>query len=237
MEIQQIANKLNLSKGAVEILIELIVHNKIAEIYLGNFVEQSQDELKKNLHLLLKENYIVQIDESGINEYSLSNSWKEQLKGKSEVEKYFGKIVGTHLWDENRMGIMRFEGWEGIRKAYVETLEEALEKKTDIYAFESNRENSEIGDEFVQSYVTKRYHNKVHAYVICGNEPEDILYKENFEGPYTHIQLLNNLDLGTNINVVGDLVLSFSLKDQRGVLKRDPEEAKTWLSLFKVLWR
>jgi hypothetical protein len=133
------------------------------------------------------------------------------------------------------LGIVKYEGWEGIREVYEEVLAEAIRTGEDILAFESNKEFN-LGEEFTEEYVKNRFKNKIKAFVICPTAPEDHKYKDNHENKFTKIKLIKDLKFDANVNIVGDLVMTFSPNPEQGTLRRDRSEANTWKSLFKFMW-
>ena len=137
--------------------------------------------------------------------------------------------------EARQLGIVKYEGQEGIKQVYLEVLEEAIKTGEDILAFERN-EGFDVEEEFVEKYVGSRVQNKVSAQVICPATKEDEAYKKNHENKYTKIKLIKELDLDANINVVGDLVMTFSTNPEQGTLRRDRSEANTWKTLFRFLW-
>jgi DNA-binding transcriptional MerR regulator len=135
------------------------------------------------------------------------------------------------------LGIMKYEGWKGVREVYLEVLEEAVKTKQDIFAFETNIVNPNLGKNFLEGYIMKRLDKKIKAYVICPFDKEEESYQKEYNGKYTEIKLLHNLSLDANVNVVGDLVMTFSTNPPRGILQRNRSEANTWRHIFNSLWR
>lgn len=133
-------------------------------------------------------------------------------------------------------GIMVYEGWEGIEKVYLEVLKEAQKNGEEILAFESGADIENLDNAFVSQYIQKRITKKIVAYVITPNAQEDQEYQKIYEGKYTFIRLLSKFSLGANINIVGDLVMSFTIHPPQGTIRRDKEEAKSQKAIFWKLW-
>lgn len=130
------------------------------------------------------------------------------------------------------LGIIKYEGWEGIKRAYEEILAEAIKTGEDILAFERNKDFN-MEEIFTKEYVDSRIRHKVKALVICPQTKEDYQYKKKYENKYTKVKLIKNLLLDASINIVGDLIMSFSTNPERGTLRRDKAEANTLKFLFK----
>ena len=158
-----------------------------------------------------------------------------EIKLGKEIMQQMKRVVFPEIQPQERLGIIKYDGWEGIRRIYLEVLEEAIQTKSDIYALENNIPNSEIGELFIEEYVNKRIENNVIAHVICPQRAEDKDYKSEYQSEHTKIKLIENLPIDANINVVGDLVMSFSTKPLHGTLRRNKAEANTWRIVLQKL--
>lgn len=141
------------------------------------------------------------------------------------------------LRTSKKTGIMIYEGWEGIRNVYVEVLAEAVKTKQDILAIESNINNTDLGEGFLEMYIENRIKHKIKALVVCPCTSQDMEYKKIYKSKYTYVKLLKNFPIDANINIVGDLVMTFSTNPPQGTLHRSRAEAQTWCEVFKKLWR
>ncbi len=134
------------------------------------------------------------------------------------------------------ISILKYEGWEGVRQVYMEVLEEAIKKGEPILAFEDNEEHDLFRKEFFDNYIQKRFASKVKAYVLGPNNASNRRYKKRAEGEFTEVTLLDNFNVETNINIVGDLLMTFSLNPIQGTIRRNYKEAKTFKTIFWKMW-
>ena len=93
-----------------------------------------------------------------------------------------------------------------------------------------------LGASFTDNYIRKRINSKIKAYVITPDTPQDREYKGNFEGNYTFIRLIHDFKIKANINIVGDLVMTFTIDPAQGTLRRNADEAQTLKVIFHKLW-
>lgn len=161
------------------------------------------------------------------------------------IETQFRKFNLQYLEEESfpqsketreTIGIMKYEGWEGVKQVYLEVLEEAIKTGEPILAFEKNDEYDPFREEFFDDYIQKRFAGKVKAYVIGPNTNSNKAYKRRTEGEFTKVRLLDDLDFKTNINIVGDLLMTFSLEPVQGIIQRNCQETKTFKAIFWKMW-
>jgi hypothetical protein len=136
----------------------------------------------------------------------------------------------------NYLGLVRYEGWEGVKMAYLEVLEEAINTKQPILAIENADFTMQLGDQFVNGYVNQRLSSNVQALVLCPANDSAEYYKVGFGSDLTQVRLLKDFEVGACVNVVGDLVMTFSDNPIQGVLRRDSQEAKTYRGVFRKIW-
>lgn len=135
------------------------------------------------------------------------------------------------------LGIIKYQGWDGIKKVYEEILAEAIKTGEDIFAFEKGMEDESLDNTFFIKYTKKRIKKKINAFVMTSDTDFDIKYKKENEGKYTFVKLISNFDIKTNINIVGDLVMTFTTNPEKGTLRRDKNEAETFKYLFQKIWK
>lgn len=240
IDIKEISSLLRITEIAADIYIELLINSELSRKKLAVFTNYDLSEVDQAIEELISRGLITAIENSNQEEVFQALSImqvEEKLERDKQVFKNLQKFVIPKIQAPDKLEILKYEGWEGIRQVYMEVLEEAIKTGEDIYAFESNLDNSELGDEFLNSYVSKRVKNKVTAHVICPTNSEDVSYKESTEGKYTKIRLINSFPMDANFNIVGELVMVFSTDaNPRGVLRRNAAEAKTLKAVFEQLW-
>jgi hypothetical protein len=239
INLKEIRELLNLSEAGASVYVELLTHGEISLKQLNLFTNYSLDELKKGISELYEKHLIQNVTSSEGDElyHPLSTlQIEERLAMEKEALLNLKKFIIPQFEEPQKLGIVKYEGCEGIRQVYLEILEEAIKTGEDIYAFENKISDTAIGEIFLENYIKKRLSSKVKAFVICPNTTQDQIYKENYSGKYTEVKLIKDFKLDANINIVGNLVMTFSINPHQGTLRRDLAEANTFKSIFKVLW-
>jgi len=164
----------------------------------------------------------------------------------SKVESQFKKFNIQYLKqgklripveEKETISILKYQGWKGVKQVYLEILEEAINKGEPILAFEKNEDHDLFRDEFFDDYIQKRFANKVKAYVINPATPANTEYRKNAEGEFTEIRVLDDFDFEENMNIVGDIVVTFSVNPVQGMIRKSRKEANTLKSLFWRTWK
>jgi len=239
IDIQNISKLLYVSKESASVYLEIFTNSKLSIEKLVTLTSLSLQEVKDSVNELISRGFIQKIQ--GVNEDNVFQAMsmmqiESRLNRDVESFNHLKKIILPQVQKPDRLEIMKYDGWEGIRQVYLEVLEEAVATGEDIYAFEYNLDNSNIGEKFFDLYIKNRIQNKVIAHVICPENVVDKQYKNEIDGQFTNIKLLKDFSVNANINIVGELVMVFSTDYPRGTLRRNKAEADTLRSVFKKLW-
>ncbi len=197
--------------------------------------QEENKKIKKYMQSLLQK-LIQEVHEQEKKSKETKERVSREKKSKETKERALQEKPDTSLHNK-KPGIMIYEGWAGIEKVYLEVLKEAQKNGEKILAFESGTDIEKLNNEFVSQYIQERIEKKIIAYVITPNDQEDRAYQKMYEGKYTFIRLLPEFPLGANINIVGDLVMSFTVHPPQGTIRRDKEEAKSQKAIFWKLWK
>ncbi len=221
----------------MDVLTELLMHGSLTASQISLFTGKDESKVQKSILSLLKAGFLLENgngDDAIWEAKTLSEIEQKDLLNPKQV-RYLRSVV---MLDEvENLRIMKYTGLKGIRKVYLEVLNEAITNGDTIYAFESNRKKSDLDATFLDKYAKKRIRNKVRASVIAPKNESDTQYKREYEGKYTEVKLVDDLSLDVNVNIVGDLVMTFSLNPPEGTLRRSKAEADTWRSIFMTIWK
>ncbi len=235
----EISELLSISPGATDVYIELLTHGELSAKQLDMFMQYTPKEIKPAIKELKEKGLITKInsiDDTEIYHALSLLQLEEKMERERTVLSSLKKIILPRLQNPEKLGIVKYEGWEGIRRVYVEILEEAINTGENIIAFESNVDKSDIGELFLKNYIDKRIKSKVKAFVISPLTEMDKKYKDRYQGEYTEAKLLSDFPIDASINVVGNLVMTFSVDNPRGTLRRNLAEANTWRAIFWEIW-
>lgn len=154
------------------------------------------------------------------------------IKEVVRTEKKIPLQVKNHTKTPDDLHILKFNRIDGIQNAYEEVLAKAIDTGEEILAYESSTDAKVIGNNFFYSHIKRRVKHKVVAKVICPDSSHDRKYKAENHGKYTKIKLDSDLSLKTNINIVGDMVLTFTVDPPEGTLRIHDNDAKTQKYFF-----
>ncbi|QDT91468.1 hypothetical protein [Gimesia algae] len=231
--VAQLAELLGVSPVCVEAYVALVVLGSLKKQQVNDVLGVPTYVCDQALATLRKRNFITK----GLLTYrTVPYTQLDRLTDRQR--RAFGYIAGFRRKDNvhDGVGMMQYEGYEGIQRVYLEVLDEAIANDESILAFESGLDAESVGDEFMQAYIEKRIAAKVPAFVLSPNEEQDQAYKAHYEGNLTHVQLVDGLALEANVNVVGSLVMTYTLNPARGTIRRDQGEAETLKCVFWKLW-
>ncbi len=241
INIQEIAELLHLDEITADIYFEILTHTELSLEKITVFTGQTKQDVQKSIKILLDKGFITSIETTkkhiSFKALSLAHI-EERIDRDREIFKNLKQIILPHIQNEQKLGIIKYEGWAGIRHVYIEILNEAIKTKEPILAFEKipNKDQSAIGKIFLENYLKKRIQNKIIAKVITCDDQASREYKEQNDSSLTDTLILSKIKLQGTINIVGDLVMSFSTKPPQGTLRRNKIEANDLKNIFNMLW-
>lgn len=236
---QDIAELLGISEPGAKIYVELLTHYMLSIADIRNLVEMDSAKIKSELEKLINQNLVKKMKKSrGVAVYRGISllQLEERLERDKIIFQNLKRIVLPVLDQPKKLGILKYEGIEGVRKVYLEILEEAKKNGEDILAIENGKDFEVLGDAFIHNYVAKRIESKVKAYIITPDSLEDKVFRESYDDNYTSIKLLHDFKIKANINIVNNLVMTFSLNPLQGTLRMDKDEAATLKEIFRKIW-
>lgn len=237
--LEEIAEMLNISLNASKIYLELMTHSQLNAKALKALTGFEVRDINRLLNELDSKGLVQKFDSTeATNLYRPVSlmQLEERLDREKTVLTNLRNFIIPQFEPEEKLGIIKYEGVDGIRKVFIEVLEEAIKSGEDILAFENGLDMEVIGETFINNYIRRRLDAKKMAYVITPDSMQDKEYKDEFEGKFTHIKLIPNFKMKANINIVGNLVMTFSLSPIQGTLRRNKQEAETFKAIFWKMW-
>ncbi len=226
---------MELEPTGAEIYIQLLLHGILSQAELQKLIDVPKAKIEKEIAVLQKKQLISEIGAPAKKRFQAASLF--HLEEDQNVPREAIEILRQIVVKPQEVSIMKYHGWEGVREVYHEILKEAEKTQASIFAFENNIQNLYLGEDFLHKYIGRRVQNKIKAYVICPFTPQDIRYKEEFRSQFTKIKLIKELSIDANVNIVGNLVMSFSASPPQGTLRRDQAEAHTLRAIFQELWK
>ena len=231
--LDELAAMLDLPPAYVEVYIALFVLGSLKEEEISSWLGLTRVECKEALGTLRKRKLVVK----GLASYRPAPRRERESPTEAEEESLEYIAAFRRDAEDEDVGVLRYEGYEGIQQVYLEVLDEAIATGDPILGFESGMDAESVGDAFMKQYIQQRLAANVEAFVLSPNEAPDRAYREAHEGELTHVQLVDHLAIDANINVVGNLVMTYTLTPPRGTIRRDRSEAETLKSVFWKLWK
>ena len=128
-----------------------------------------------------------------------------------------------------------FEGLEGIKQVYTDT----LSAKTEILNYASSQLIREIWPEYDEQYVSKRVKKKIFLRGIAPYDEYGIKVAKENKAAHRDIRLVTGeeFDFSNEINIYDDKVSIISLKhDLVGIIIENEDIANTQRIIFKMAW-
>lgn len=197
---------------------------------------------------LIKKGLISQLTEKNVTTFSplspdhlmdlAERQKQEALKASQTLEGILPTLKNKYSSVESKPVITYYEGYEGIKKVYMDTIKEG---KT-IYSF---MQNSEIEPNFRtwlrETYVKSRLENNIHAKVILssGNWAKEYVQKSPELLREVKVVPSNKYPFQVEVNIYGNKIsfMNYHTKsDPVGIIIENEYTAKTMLAFFNLTW-
>ena len=223
---------------------------KEAKIYLANLelgtAKPSQISEKSRLNRItayevlkkLKEKEIVlEIVKNKVKYYSPVNPETIIAKAKSRLtiaEKSLPELLSINNLNLKKPRVLFFEGLEGIKKIY----EDSLTSKTEILTFTNAKNVYKILADFDAYYVSRRVKKGIKVRGIALADENGQRAKEEGEKVLREARLVpaHQYDFTNEIMIYDQKVAIVSLLEKVGVIIESADIAKTQREIFKMAW-
>lgn len=132
--------------------------------------------------------------------------------------------------------IRYFEGLDGIKNIYVDT----LTSKTEILNYSNSGEIRKNWPHYDKEYVEKRAHKKIYLRGISPRDQAGILVKSQDKKYHRQIRLVphEQFNFTNEINIYDDKVAIISFKNEMiGMIIESAEIANSQRAIFEMSWR
>lgn len=136
----------------------------------------------------------------------------------------------------NHPRIRYFEGLEGIKAIYADT----LTSKTEILNYSNSYEIRKKWPNYDQEYVAKRAQKKIHLRGICPKDKAGETVHAQDKEYYREMRLIpsDQFDFTNEINIYDDKVAIISFKDELiGMIIESIEIANSQRAIFNMCWQ
>lgn len=190
------------------------------------------------LEKLLKRGYISQTEINGVQQYeaiSPDTIYQQQKEKTENLKRALPELKKFQRLKSHPL-VRYFEGIEGIKSIYADT----LTTKSEILSFANSAEIRNFWPEYDQEYVAQRVKKKIFLRGIAINDETGIRVNKENKKYFRHIKLVNKKDFNfaNEINIYDNKVAytSFGLKPM-GIIIEDEGLAATQRSIFEMLFK
>lgn len=246
MDIETNLQNLGLSTNQVKIYLTLL------QLGSANIQEIAKKAVIKRttaysiLDTLLQKGLISFSQKGAHREYFAENPKKipvlfqqQEQKIKSE-QKAFSEILPELLSIYNVKGIKpkirTYEGLEGIKKIFDESIELKLNEEMLVYsAYETVNKYLK---QYIKDYIERRIKKGLKQKCIAESSPQSLVLKANDEKELRITKLVdkNRFPLANQIIIYGNKIYIASYKDLMGIIIESSAIAKTQKSIFELAW-
>ena len=169
----------------------------------------------------------------------VETKYKESQNQQLNISTYLPQLISAFKTTQNQPGVKVFEGVEGIKEVYLDTLKE----KQEIWAI---LQTSDVDDSVYKwlnnSYAKERVKSNIYAKVIVGVGKDTKTYVERNEKELRETRLVKQLDfpIGIEMDIYGDKIAFMSFKkktDLMGIIIHNALIAQTMRALFSLAWQ
>ncbi len=246
--IQQVLTDFGLSSNEVKVYLALLPMARGCSTAIGNRADMSRNTVRSVAQGLVKKGLAHETSEGGTNFYKAESPEKlifllEQEKNKvqkktEDMNRALSKLKSIHNPSTALPKVRFFEGIEGIKKVYEDTL---LEGET-IFAFHNVEYiHPELETFLANDYVFRRKDSGIEAFVLATMSQKNSNYKYLDEKFLRQTQLFpeDMAPLETEVNVYGNKVAicSYQENEMFGFIVESSAIAKTIKSVFDFCWK
>jgi len=174
--------------------------------------------------------------------YTLTTHAEEELKkaqhAYTALQTNIANIVSSFNAAENRPGVKVFEGTEGIKELYADTLREGKEI---LAVLQTSDVDPEMYIWLTKHYAPKRAEAGIWAKVMVseGEDTQKYINRDEKELRETKVIAKKKFPVAIEMNIYGDKVAFFNFKKGSpiiGILINNPFIAETMRALFYIAW-
>lgn len=246
--ITEVLNDLGLSIEEAEIYSTLLDKGSLSASEIAKNSKVKRTYVYAVCKTLIKKGLIQQLTERNVTKFALlspdhlmdlaERQKQEALKASQTLEGILPTLKTKYSSVETKPVVTYFEGYEGIKKVYMDTINEG---KT-IYAF---LQNSDIDPEFRtwlrENYAKQRAKDKILAKVILSSGDYAKEYSKTGTELNREVKIIpaNKYPFQVEVNIYGNKIayMNFHTKaNPIGIIIENEYIAKTMLAFFNLTW-
>jgi sugar-specific transcriptional regulator TrmB len=165
--------------------------------------------------------------------------YRELERAKNDLHSSLPQLTSNYILSVERPIVKTFEGVEGLKEIYEDTIREAKP----IYAVHQLEElDPKLFQWLRKSYIPQRIKFHIHAYVIVasGSEAKTYVKRSKISNRTTITVPRNQFPFQHEVNIYGDKVAFINGRNNTkliGMIIQHPLTAKTMKSWFDLAWK
>ncbi|MCX6784182.1 MAG: hypothetical protein NT141_03945 [candidate division WWE3 bacterium] len=168
----------------------------------------------------------------------IENRLKEAKNSEVSLQTYLPELISAFKTTENKPGVKIYEGLEGIKAVYEDTIKEQAE----IWAILQTEDvDPKVYAWLTKVYAVKRSKAKVWAKVIVAEDAKTKTYtsRDEAEQRETRVVPKDKFPVGIEVDIYGDKVAFINFhaeKDLMAIIVQNALIAQTMRALFALAW-
>ena len=161
----------------------------------------------------------------------------EKMESKLNVaKKFLPQLVSISKAGAKRPQVAYFEGAEGIRSVYEDTLN--CREKVILNIANPQNLVKTISQDFFDQYVKKRIRRKIHVQVLIPDSPANRKYKQEGKSVLREIKFFDGekYPIPNEILIYDNKVALLSFSSLVGVITEDKDIAESMKTLWRMIW-
>jgi len=240
--------------GYVEQLTNLGLNEKEAKVYLALLPLGSatayyialKSGLKKPttyviLEELVKKGFVLKLPQDKKSLY-LAKSPQECValfqQKVNQIKEILPELMATQKKDQNKVNVSYFEGPEGVKEVYRDTLKYGGKE---FLAFGSENMIDVLGQEWMDGFIRDRVKNSISVRAIVPHTEyydKELLQKDKEQLRSMRFADAKEFPFSIEIDIYGDSKVSLiSAKESMAAIIESTEVSKTIKSIFELLWK
>lgn len=155
----------------------------------------------------------------------------------NEVKEILPELLAIQKKDENKTKVSYYEGVEGMKEVYKDT----LKYKEELLGFGSEDVVNILGDDWAKNYLATRVKNKIPVRAIFTRSKwvvEEFVPKDKEQLRVTKLVEKSELPFSIEIDIYGDSkIFILSSKEMMATIIESKEIHDAMKSIFELLWK
>lgn len=187
------------------------------------------------LEEMVKKDFVLKTEKEGHHQYLAENpkNLSERFKAhQKSFENVLPELEAIHNKREAKPKVLFFEGEEGIKRIYADTIQEKPEIILEINTSDFHKTFPGLPKE----YLKQREKNDIHARRLA---PADIIWKKHQQADVEELsetKLLKDFTIPVEINIYNNKVAFMSYADKIGFIIESEGIAKSMKKIYELLW-